>query len=104
MCIRDRKVCILGDMLELGENTAALHEGVGEHAAKRGIDLILTTGELSRSTYEGAKRAGGNAVWFPDKAALVAALPDWIRTGDCVLVKASHSMAFEEITEALKTL
>ena len=99
-----RKVCILGDMLELGENTAALHEGVGEHAAKRGIDLILTTGELSRSTYEGAKRAGGNAVWFPDKAALVAALPDWIRTGDCVLVKASHSMAFEEITEALKTL
>lgn len=99
-----RKVCVLGDMLELGENTAALHEGVGEHAAKRGIDLILTTGELSRSTCEGAKRAGGHAVWFPDKAALVAALPDWIRPGDCVLVKASHSMAFEEITEALKAL
>lgn len=99
-----RKVCVLGDMLELGENTAALHEGVGEHAAKRGIDLILTTGELSHSTCEGAKRAGGHAVWFPDKAALVAALPDWIRPGDCVLVKASHSMAFEEITEALKTL
>ena len=99
-----RKVCVLGDMLELGKDTAALHEGVGRRAAQSGVDLVLTAGALSRHICEGARRAGGEAVWFADRAALIDALPDWIREGDCVLVKASHSMAFEEVTRALEAL
>ena len=96
-----RKVCILGDMLELGENTAALHAGVGRKAADAGVDLIVACGALSRNTFEGAKAAGGNAVWFDEKPALIAALPELLQEGDSVLVKASHSCAFEEITKIL---
>ena len=96
-----RRVCILGDMLELGENTAALHEQVGRQAAESGAALILACGELSRQICKGAEQAGGRAVWFDSRDALIRALPDWVRDGDAVLVKASHSMAFEEITKAL---
>lgn len=96
-----RRVCILGDMLELGENTAALHAQVGEKAAKVGVDLIIACGELSRNTFEGAKAAGGNAVWYAAKPELIEKLPEILKDGDSILVKASHSCAFEEITKIL---
>lgn len=96
-----RKVCILGDMLELGENTAELHRQVGRRAASAGVPLILCCGELSRNIRDGAREAGGEAVWFGSKEELIASLKDQIQTGDCILVKASHSMAFEDVTKAL---
>ncbi len=96
-----RRVCVLGDMLELGEQTAALHSAVGAYAAGLGIEKIVACGPLARHIAEGAKAAGGDAVHFPDKAALLAVLDEIVRPGDSVLVKASHSMAFEEIVEAL---
>ena len=99
-----RKVCILGDMLELGENTLTLHAQTGAHAAKRGVNLVIGCGRLSASTVEGAKQAGAETRYFADKAALISALPELIRSGDSVLVKASHSMAFEDVVAALEKL
>ena len=96
-----RKVCILGDMLELGEDAEKLHYETGALAASAGIDLVLTTGALSRQTAEGA---GQPEHWFESRDALCAALPDLIRDGDTVLVKASHSMRFEEITAVLEAM
>ena len=96
-----RRVCVLGDMLELGEQTAALHSAVGAYAAGLGIEKIVACGPLAAHIADGAKAAGGDAVYFPDKAALLAELDGIICAGDSVLVKASHSMAFEQIVEAL---
>ena len=96
-----RRVCVLGDMLELGDATAALHGDVGAYAARLGIEKIVACGPLARHIADGAKAAGGDAIWFADKAALMAELDHIVRPGDSVLVKASHSMAFEEIVEAL---
>ena len=96
-----RRVCILGDMLELGENAAALHEQVGRRAAESGVELLLACGELSRNICKGATDAGCRAVWFESRDELIRALPEWIHDGDSILVKASHSMAFEEITRVL---
>ena len=96
-----RRVAILGDMLELGDATAELHRGVGEYAAGLGIGKIVACGPLARHIADGAKAAGGDALYFPEKAALLSALGDIVRPGDSVLVKASRSMAFEEIVERL---
>ncbi len=96
-----RRVCILGDMLELGPRTAELHRGVGAYAAKAGVDLVIGCGALSKAIADGAKAAGGDVLYYEDKAGLIDALGDILRPGDCVLVKASHSMAFEEIVERL---
>ena len=48
-----RKVAILGDMGELGANERALHYTVGEHAAKKNIDLLLCVGTLSEEIAKG---------------------------------------------------
>lgn len=100
-----RRVCVLGDMGELGETAATLHFEVGKHAAERGIDLVIACGTLSKSTADGAVASGcENIFHFKGKAELIEALPKLIESGDSVLVKASHSMHFEEIVEALKKL
>ena len=89
-----RLVCILGDMLELGELSEQMHREVGEAAGAAGA-LLLTAGERSAAM-------GGEH--FASKAELISALPRLLKRGDRVLVKASHSMAFEEISDALRAL
>ena len=96
-----RKVCILGDMLELGEDSARLHRETGKLAADWGISLVLTCGEQAERISQGA---AGISRHFASKEELLDALPGTIRAGDCVLVKASRSMKFEEITERLMKL
>ncbi len=103
--LASRRVCILGDMGELGETAAALHYKTGEHAAAKDIELLIACGELSENTAQGAKKAGCKSVLhFKDKTELLSELPKLIFSGDSVLVKASHSRKFEEIVEALKKM
>ena len=97
-----RKVAILGDMFELGENERAMHREVGQYAAEKGIDLILCVGGLSSEMYEGAAEKGGEARHFETREALEAILQDLLQPGDTVLVKASHSMAFENIVQNIQ--
>ena len=97
-----RKVCILGDMLEMGENRESLHAQVGRYAADKGVALLLCVGGLSKSTCKAAE--GITSLHFETNAELINELPQLIRKGDTVLVKASNSMKFEEISEALKLL
>lgn len=100
-----RRVCILGDMGELGPRAAPLHHETGVHAAKVGIDLIICCGEMSKATAEGALSVGARAVlWFESKQELLAELPKLLKFGDAVLVKASHSRKFEDIVQALEAL
>lgn len=100
--IQGRKACILGDMLEMGENKEELHAKVGRYASDNGVDLLLTVGELSRYTCTAAEEI--SSLHFETNAELISKLPELIKKGDTVLVKASHSMKFDEISEALKLL
>lgn len=96
-----RHVAILGDMLEMGEGGAALHREVGRYAREKGVDLLLAAGPLGACFAEGA---GDIARYFPERAALIEALPALLRGGDAVLVKASLRMGFSEVAEAVKRL
>ncbi len=95
-----RHVAVLGDMLELGENGPAMHFEIGRMAADTDA-VIAVCGPLSRHTREGA---GGDALWFEDTDALIAALPRLVRGGDTVLVKASRAMGFGDVVRALEKL
>lgn len=99
-----RKVAILGDMGELGTNELALHYTVGEHAADKQIDLLLCVGTLSEEIVKGAKEKNPemNAILFSTKEALMEKLPELLKQGDSILVKASHFMQFEQIVKALQ--
>ena len=96
-----RHVCVFGDMLELGPEEREMHREIGAYAAEKGVDLLLCAGPLSRELAAGA---GDCASWFSDREELLRALPELIRKGDRVLVKASRGMHFERVAEALKQL
>ena len=100
-----RKVAILGDMKELGEKERALHREIGRQAAEEGVKLLLTCGPLAADIAAGARETGGVEIHaFETLDALLSQLPALVQTGDSVLVKASHSMQFEKIVDALKAL
>lgn len=101
-----RRVAILGDMGELGENEIRLHEEVGMHAASCGIDCCICVGELSRYMAEAAQKAAPefSVLYVKDRETLLENLGEYIEKGDTVLVKASHFMKFEEVVKALEAL
>ncbi len=100
-----RKVAILGDMGELGENAGKMHYETGLYAAEKDIDLVCAVGTLGKEIAKGAS-SGENteALWFETKADFLSAVKDIIKTGDNILVKASHGMHLEEIVETLRKL
>ena len=103
MCAsRGRKVCILGDMLEMGTARAERHADIGRYAVSHGVELLLCVGEMSENTARAAEDIA--SLHFDSNAQLISALPALIKKGDTVLVKASHSMRLEEVSEALKLL
>lgn len=97
-----RKVAILGDMFELGENEKKLHYEVGQHAAEKGIDLCVCIGALSENTAKGASAGTSTVLHFNTKADFLTEMNTILQKGDAVLVKASHGMAFPEIVEKLQ--
>ncbi|MDY4692358.1 MAG: UDP-N-acetylmuramoyl-tripeptide--D-alanyl-D-alanine ligase [Blautia sp.] len=101
-----RRVAVLGDMGELGTDEISLHEEVGEHAARCGIDVLICTGKLSE--YMAKKAAEVNpslkVIYEPDKDHLLRNLEGYVCKGDTILVKASHFMNFEEVVEKLQNL
>lgn len=100
------RTAVMGDMKELGEDEELLHFETGEYAARKGIDQIICIGALAENMYRGAKNiASGNTIrYYTDKDAFLNELPSIFQKGDTVLVKASNSMKFSEIVEALKNL
>lgn len=96
-----RHVCILADMLEMGQESEAMHLELGKYAAQNGMELVLCCGELGRAIAMGAGEKGR---WFKSREELAQALPELISTGDTVLVKASRGMHLEEISEKLKQM
>ena len=99
--IPGRHVCILGDMLELGEHEDEMHRQVGEYAAANGVDAVLTCGRLAEHISGGAGDIGKH---FEGREELIQALGGYVHEGDVVLVKASRGACFEKIAEALKGL
>ncbi len=100
----NRKIAVLGDMYELGEETISGHREVGEKAALLSIDCLCTVGELAREIAVGAELAGlhdERIHIFQEKAEAVAFLKSYLQKGDLVLIKGSRGMRMEEITAAL---
>lgn len=93
-----RRIAILGDMKELGKDELALHREVGAYAKKVGIDMLVAVGPLSEATAEGY---GEGAYYCATVERCIDRIKRYLQPGDTILVKASHSMQFERIVEAL---
>ncbi|MCI5839195.1 MAG: UDP-N-acetylmuramoyl-tripeptide--D-alanyl-D-alanine ligase [Peptoniphilaceae bacterium] len=101
-----RKIAVLGDMLELGENQEELHREIGEKLDPKSIDYVLLFGNLSKYIYNQAlKTYPKNRIYhFESKNDLIDELKYIIVKSTLVLVKGSRAMHMEEIIEAIKEL
>ncbi len=101
----NRKIAVLGDMLELGDYTKELHEKVGEEVVKNEIDILLCAGEKAKYIEEQAKRMGmkeENVYWFEKKEEILQKIKEMAKENDIILLKASNGMKFFEIAEELQ--
>ncbi len=100
------RAAVLGDMFELGVLGPELHRCVGEFAGAVGnIDALLAVGDLAWNLYDGANQSDlPNVFYAKDKASAMAMLPELVRPGAVILVKASRGMHFEEIVRELQRL
>ena len=96
-----RRVAVLGDMFELGTDSASHHRRVGEFIKKLNIDILVTVGKLSENISAAAEGGRIETHHFADKAAAIAYLKDNLMAGDKVLFKASNGMHFGEIVKEL---
>ncbi len=99
-----RRVLVLGDMKELGQESARLHREIGREAARRDAALLIAVGPEAEALAQGAREvlAPDRVVHVPDRDAAVAALHGVLRSGDVVLVKGSRAMGLEAVTDALR--
>lgn len=103
-----RSVAVLGDMLELGNESPALHRRVGAHLAYLGVERLITVGPMSLQISVGAQQMGMDpaaivsfADWN-DVTPIVEKLKETLLDGDVVLFKASRAVGAERIIDALK--
>jgi len=101
-----RRIAVLGDMLELGDESSRLHREVGARAARH-CDLLLLLGQMAESMAEGARQAGLASRRIriaTNHEEAAACLGRVLREGDRVLVKGSRGMRMERIADVLAGL
>jgi UDP-N-acetylmuramoyl-tripeptide--D-alanyl-D-alanine ligase len=103
---RSRRVAVLGEMLELGEHAAALHEAVGRAAAGARLDLLIAVGgAAARALADGAIAAGmpaAHVLHFETSDQAADAASGLLHGGDLVLVKGSRGIRTDRVVDRLK--
>ncbi|MDW8314759.1 MAG: UDP-N-acetylmuramoyl-tripeptide--D-alanyl-D-alanine ligase [Rhodovarius sp.] len=94
-----RRIAVLGDMLELGEEGAAMHRALAP-AVAAAADLVYVCGPLMSGLFAELPAAKRGAA-MPDAESLAPLLSAALRPGDVVLVKGSLGMRMASIIQAL---
>ncbi len=93
-----RKILVLGDMGEIGETSAQVHDEIGGYAKSKGVDALYALGEMSAVA---ARNFGDGGAHFTSVDALVGALVGELDGDTVVLVKGSRFMRMERIADRL---
>jgi len=98
-----RRIAVLGDMLELGEDGADLHKALASVIKTSGIDLVFTAGPLMSGLFDALPKAkrGGHAASSGEILPLVTST---VRAGDVVTVKGSLGSRMKPVVHALQAL
>ncbi len=94
-----RKILVLGDMFELGENSARLHKELGEHLSTKDFDEIIFCGEMMRGAFQRyTKECDGSAEYVSSISEITDVLKTFkLKENDIVFFKASNGMKFKNV-------
>ncbi|MCM1165028.1 MAG: UDP-N-acetylmuramoyl-tripeptide--D-alanyl-D-alanine ligase [Lachnospiraceae bacterium] len=96
-----RRIAVLGDMLELGDKSKALHAAIAEYAAEY-ADMFFLYGREMTALRDELKKRGIKAFHSENKGELTELLLGELKSGDAVLFKGSRGMKMEEIAEKIE--
>jgi UDP-N-acetylmuramoyl-tripeptide--D-alanyl-D-alanine ligase len=95
-----RRIAVLGDMLELGDDSGRLHEDLKEPVDAAEVDLVFACGPHMQRLYA-ALPAARRGKWGPTSQDIVGPLVAAVRAGDAVMIKGSLGSRMEALVEAL---
>lgn len=101
---KGKRVAILGDMYELGDNEAKQHFGVGIFARNCQIDTLISIGELGKNISDGANGGELTVKHYDTKEEMIAEMKSLIHSGDVILVKASRGLHLEDIVKEVAAI
>ena len=96
----NKKIAVLGGMLELGEFSKELHEKVGEEVVKNNIDILIAVGELAKDIANKAINEGiskEKVYMCENNSKAIETIREIAKSGDAILLKASNGLNFQEI-------
>ncbi|MGC8784535.1 MAG: UDP-N-acetylmuramoyl-tripeptide--D-alanyl-D-alanine ligase [Armatimonadota bacterium] len=98
-----RRVVVLGDMLELGDDAPQLHREVGQEAARIGAHVLVAVGEMAEEVVRGAKSMAHAPICltFGDSRTAAENVLQYLQPGDVVLVKGSRALQMEQVVKAI---
>jgi UDP-N-acetylmuramoyl-tripeptide--D-alanyl-D-alanine ligase len=96
-----RKILVLGDVLELGQDSKKMHQEVGNYLANKGIDVLLTYGTEASYINEAGQNLVTQAVHYNDKSQLINKIKEEVQQDDKILIKGSRGMKLEDVVDAL---
>jgi UDP-N-acetylmuramoyl-tripeptide--D-alanyl-D-alanine ligase len=101
-----RRIAVVGEMLELGETSEALHREAGEEASRSGLALLITVGgPAATALAEGAVQGGMDTEavhCVPNSAEAAELAASLVKPGDLVLIKGSRGIRTEVVVDRLK--
>ena len=100
---RGRRIAVLGDMLELGPDEAAMHRAIAAHPAFASIDLVHCVGPLMRGLWQ-ALPDPRRGQWHETASGLASRIHGLVDAGDVVLVKGSKGIKVSLVVDALRKL
>ncbi len=96
-----RRIAVIGDMLELGAEGAAMHAALAADLAANHVDLLFGAGPLTRALYDAAPEAM-RAAWAERSSALAEEVARALRAGDVAMVKGSNGSRMGPLVAALR--
>ncbi len=99
-----RKFLIVGDMLELGDQSQDLHSQIGKYLLNHPVDFVYGYGPYCQILIENAGKNGspvGEAIWFGTHQDIAETLRKQLKQGDVVLIKGSRGMTMEKVLSYL---
>lgn len=96
-----RHIVVAGEMLELGAETAQLHEDCGRFMAQRGVDLVIGVRGHAQAIVAGAREGGREAFFLSTPEEAGTWMRENLRAEDVVLLKASRGVRLERALDVL---
>jgi len=101
----NKKVAVLGDMLELGEFSETIHRNIAKVVVDNNIDILVTIGEESKYIDDEVMKLGfknENIYHFSKENESYTLLDSILNKDDVVLLKGSHGIGLTNVVKYLE--